>query len=107
MSGAVKRSGKPAREPEPAWDVALLFPPEGQWSEEEYLALDVNRIVEFSHGCLEVPPVPTTSHQFLVVWLCGLLQQFAAGGELGTVLVAPLRVRLCAASSESRTSSLC
>ena len=94
MSGAVKRSGKPAREPEPAWDVALLFPPEGQWSEEEYLALDVNRIVEFSHGCLEVPPVPTTSHQFLVVWLCGLLQQFAAGGELGTVLVAPLRVRL-------------
>jgi Uma2 family endonuclease len=94
MSRAIKRSTKSAREPEPAWDVALLFPAQGQWSEEEYLALDGNRIVEFSDGRLEVPPMPTTSHQLLVVWVCGLLQQFIARGELGTVLVAPLRVRL-------------
>jgi hypothetical protein len=35
---------------EPAWEVALLFPNQGAWSEEEYLALDTNRLVEFTHG---------------------------------------------------------
>jgi Uma2 family endonuclease len=94
MSRAVKRSTKSAREPEPAWDVALLFPAQGQWSEEEYLALDGNRIVEFSNGRLEVAPMPTTSHQLLVAWLYGILQAFVVSRDLGTVAFAPLRVRI-------------
>jgi len=94
MSRAIKRSTKSVREPEPAWDVALLFPAQGQWSEEEYLALDGNRIVEFSNGRLEVPPMPTTSHQLLVAWLYGILQAFVVSRDLGTVAFAPLRVRI-------------
>jgi Uma2 family endonuclease len=35
-------------------DVAKLFPPKGQWSEQEYLALDTNRLVELSDGSIEV-----------------------------------------------------
>lgn len=88
---------KPTRatgEPEPAWDVAYLFPAQGTWSEEEYLALNGNRLVEFSRGFVEVLPMPTTSHQLLVAYLYGLLLAFVSGRDLGTVLFAPLRVRL-------------
>src|SRR5207253_2015602 len=87
----------PARavgESEPTWEVAYLFPAQGTWSEEEYLTLNGNRLVEFSQGVLEVLPVPTTSHQLVVAYLYGLLLAFVSGRDLGTVLFAPLRVRL-------------
>jgi Uma2 family endonuclease len=79
---------------EPTWQIAQLFPTQGNWSEEEYLALHTNHLVEFSHGVLEVLPMPTTSHQFLVTYLYRLVSAFATPADLGTVLVAPLRVRL-------------
>jgi Uma2 family endonuclease len=74
--------------------VAYLFPAQGDWSEEDYLALGGNQLVELSDGFLEVLPVPTTSHQFLVLYLYGLVLAFTTPKDLGTVLVAPLRVRL-------------
>lgn len=67
---------------------------QGEWNEEEYLALDGNHILEFSHGILEVLPMPTTSHQLLVFFLSGLVATFMSSRNLGTVLTAPLRVRL-------------
>jgi Uma2 family endonuclease len=79
---------------EPAWEVAKLFPDQGAWSEEEYLALNSNRLVEFSHGYVEVLPMPTTSHQIIVAYLYRALLAFVSAGRLGTVLFAPLRVRL-------------
>ena len=75
--------------------IALLFPEQGAWSEEEYLALDSNRLVEFSGGSIEVLPMPTTSHQLMVTYLYRLLEAFVTANMLGTPLVAPLRVRLC------------
>ena len=54
------------READPTWEIAHLFPAQGAWSEEEYLDLPGNRLVEFSNGFLEMLPVPTTSHQALV-----------------------------------------
>jgi Uma2 family endonuclease len=79
---------------EPTWDIAELFPAQGCWSEDEYLALDTNRLVEFSHGHLEVLPMPTFSHQRLVALLYRLLLSFVAPKELGEVMFAPLRVKL-------------
>jgi Uma2 family endonuclease len=78
----------------PTWEVAFLFPTQGNWSEEDYLALNGNQLVEFSNGFLEVLPTPTTSHQLLVVYLYRLLLEFVTPRRLGTALVAPLRVRL-------------
>jgi hypothetical protein len=78
----------------PTWEVAYLFPAQGQWAEEEYLALNGNRMLELSRGCLEVLPVPTTSHQQLVAYLYGLLLRFVTERGLGTVLFAPLRVKV-------------
>jgi Uma2 family endonuclease len=79
---------------EPAWEVARLFPEQGFWSEEEYLALTGNRLVEFSDGHVEVLPMPTTSHQLIVAFLYRALLQFVTARGAGTVLFAPLRVRL-------------
>ena len=48
---------------EPTWDVTRLFPTQGNWSEADYLALDTNQPVEFSHGFVEFLPMPTFLHQ--------------------------------------------
>lgn len=90
----VKPPPAPGGAAEPTWDVALLFPNQGTWSVEEYLALDTNHLVEFSHGYLEVLPMPTESHQFIVAFLYQTLLAFVTARNLGYVLFAPLRVRL-------------
>ena len=79
---------------EPAWDVARLFPSQGMWSEDEYLALDTNQLIEFSHGRIEVLAMPTEKHQLIVLYLYNLLLAFTRQFTPGMVLVAPMRVRL-------------
>lgn len=64
------------------------------WSVEEYLDLPTNRLVEYADGRLEVLPMPTTLHQWLVFYLCRLLNDFASSHQLGLTLPAPLRVQL-------------
>lgn len=82
------------RNSSPAWDVARLFPDQGSWDEEDYLALSTNHLVELSDGYIEVLPMPTMTHQAIVQYLSNLLLAFASAGGLGRVLFAPLRVRL-------------
>ncbi|MFN8487521.1 MAG: Uma2 family endonuclease [Caldilineaceae bacterium] len=79
---------------EPVWEIATLFPAQGDWSEEDYLTLDTNHFVEFSDGYIEVLPMPTESHQDIVLLLCELLKQFVKSRNLGKVLLAPLRIQL-------------
>lgn len=81
---------------EPAWDVARLFPNQGAWSVEEYLELDTNHLVEFSHGHVEVLPMPTEPHQLIVAFLYRALLTFVTAHDLGRVLFAPFRIQLWA-----------
>jgi Uma2 family endonuclease len=90
----VPPSHHPSRRGEPAWEVAFLFPAQGDWTEAEYLGLDTNRLVELSDGCLEVLPMPTILHQMIVFYLLKLLDAFVAANAAGKVLPAPLPVRL-------------
>jgi Uma2 family endonuclease len=71
-----------------------LPPDQGHWSEEEYLSLDTNRLIEYSHGQLEVLPMPTFSHQRLVAFLYRSLMGFIEERGLGVVMFAPLRIQL-------------
>lgn len=80
--------------PEPAWDVARLFPPQGGWSEEDYLNLPGSQLAEFDHGRVEVLDMPSELHQFLVLFLYEALAGFVRPRKLGTVVVAPLPVKL-------------
>jgi len=61
---------------EPVWDLAYLFPPQGEWSEDDYLSLEANRPVEYTDGAIEVLPMPTTSHQLILSFLFGLLAAY-------------------------------
>ncbi|MYC22918.1 MAG: Uma2 family endonuclease [Caldilineaceae bacterium SB0662_bin_25] len=76
------------------WEIAQLFPAQGHWSEEEYLSLNTNHLVEFSQGQLEVLPLPTFSHQRIVAFLYRLLLGFVEDRGLGVVMFAPLRIQL-------------
>lgn len=84
----------PMQRDAPAWNIALLFPPQGHWSEEEYLALGTNRLVELVDGCVDVLPMPTVFHQLIVKYLHRMLDDFVTPLALGLALFAPLPVRL-------------
>ena len=80
---------------EPVWELARLFPSQGSWSEQDYLALDLGQLVEYSDGFIEVLPTPTLSHQRIVRYLFTLLSAFLAARRLdGEVLFAPLPVKV-------------
>jgi Uma2 family endonuclease len=94
MATAGTALAKRASVGEPAWEIALLFPEQGTWTEEDYLALDTNRLVEFCDGSIEVLPMPTDFHQTIVAFLYDTVKAFVRPRKLGKVLFAPLRVRL-------------
>jgi Uma2 family endonuclease len=81
---------------EPVWDIATLYPPQGAWSEEEYLRLtdSTNRLIEFTDGRLEFLEMPTEAHQLIMAFLFEALRSFVRDNELGLVLFMGLRVRI-------------
>ncbi len=75
--------------------VAELYPPQGQWTEEDYFALpDTHRLLELSEGRLIMPPHPTYSHQTALQNFFLKLYSFVEAHQLGIVRFAPLPVRL-------------
>ena len=38
---------------EPTWEATEFFPRQGEWTEQDYLALDAGRLIELADGCLE------------------------------------------------------
>jgi Uma2 family endonuclease len=85
---------RPSRPGEPAWEIATLFPTQGAWSEEAYLALPSNRLLELNDRCLEVLPMPTYFHELIVEFLYDLLRAFVRQHSQGKVMRAPLPIRL-------------
>jgi Uma2 family endonuclease len=89
-----RRAFRPTSEPELTWEIARLFPAQGEWSEEEYFALDNNHRVEYSDGFLEFLPMPTIFHQLILQFLYESLKSFVTAGELGIVVISGYKVRL-------------
>lgn len=83
-------------EREPAWEIARLFPPQGHWSEGSYLSFteSLSQFVELVDGRIEVPEMPTKSHQKIVQYLLNLIVTFLAARHLGDAISAPYRMRL-------------
>ncbi|HEX3600664.1 MAG TPA: Uma2 family endonuclease, partial [Lacipirellulaceae bacterium] len=81
---------------EPAWDLALLYPLQGEWSQEEYLKLTDNTrwLVEYTVGKIEVLRMPTIEHQLILKFLFRALDAYVERLALGVVLFAPTRVYL-------------
>ncbi len=97
MSKDMERPSPLVLDPEPAWEIAHIFPRQGTWSEEEYLALETNHLVEYSHGHIEVLPMPTPFHQLIVAFLFEHLRRYLKQYMAGAlVLFAPVPVQLWA-----------
>jgi len=93
---------------DPVWRIALLYPPQGSWTEHDYLALDAGRLIEFDAGKVEVHDLPTLAHQRIVQTIYRAIFLFLnasanpttgttraiAPTSIGEVFVAPLPVRL-------------
>ncbi len=79
---------------DPPWEIATLFPAQGTWNVLEYLDLEGNRLVEFCDGRIEVLPMPTQLHQMIVAFLYEAIKAHVVAHHLGTVLFAPLRVKV-------------
>lgn len=97
MSTTINDPSTPPRQSargEPAWEIATLFPLQGAWSEEAFLALPSNRMLELNDGCLEVLPMPTYFHELIVEFLYDLLRSYVKENGLGKVMRAPLPIRL-------------
>jgi Uma2 family endonuclease len=89
-----RRAFRPTSEPELTWEIARLFPAQGDWTEEEYFALDNNHRVEYSDGFLEFLPMPTIFHQLILQYVYDELKSFITAGALGTVVISGYKVRL-------------
>ncbi len=89
-------SPTPPDAPEPAWEIARLFPAQGHWSEGSFLSFteSLNQLVELVEGRVEVLEMPTKSHQKIVHHLLNLLLMFLRPSNLGDAVSAPYRVRL-------------
>ena len=72
-----------------------ILPPQGEWSEEEYLVLTDhrNRLVEFTDGFLEILPMPTDKHQGILGFLYLAFFNFIEPRG-GKVRFSPLRLRI-------------
>src|ERR1700687_5320140 len=72
-----------------------ILPPQGGWSEEEYLVLTDhrNRLIEFTDGFLEVLPMPTDRHQTILEFLFLAFFQFIKPRG-GKVHLAALRLQI-------------
>jgi Uma2 family endonuclease len=81
---------------EPVWEIAKLFPPQGSWSIDDYLALDAgaNHLIEFSDGNIEVLSMPSINHQRIVRALFYWLFSYVQKHGLGEVFFAPTKVAL-------------
>ncbi len=99
---AVLESAKPSARSngklrEPVWELAKLWPLQGDWTEEDYLALEReigNQMIELCDGFLEILPMPDLYHQLIVQMLFRCLDDFVRALKSGLVGTAPLPVRL-------------
>ena len=79
--GESRPASRPSRNS--TWEIARLFPAQGDWSEEEYFALDTNHLVEYSDGFLEFLPMPTIFHQLILQFLYEKLEVVRRAEQLG------------------------
>jgi Uma2 family endonuclease len=101
MAGVAERPSKPKRtangKPEPVWEIAHFYPLQGDWTEDDYFALEGasgNWMIELADGRLEFPPMPDPFHQDIVDFLFTAFKAYLKDRQFGRAYFAPLPIRL-------------
>jgi Uma2 family endonuclease len=95
MSRSVAERAVPrSRRGTPTWEIARLFPDQGEWSVSDYLDLNTNQLIEYIDGRLVFLPMPTRAHQFIAWNVFRLLDNYVRSRNVGNALFAPYRVRV-------------
>lgn len=85
----------PAEEKRLTVEIAELWPPQGDWTEADYLRLpESNRLVELSEGEIEIMPPPSFAHQRALDNIYYALKTYVHEHQLGETAFAPIAVRL-------------
>lgn len=87
FSGPRSQHGTPVRE------LAHFFPHQGDWTEDEYLCLEIEHRVEYVNGSLVFLPPGTRSLQQILQFLCMGLHDFVRARSLGKALFGGYPVR--------------
>src|SRR5262245_61082852 len=97
-STTVKRRPSQRVVEKPTWEMAYFFPAQGAWTEDDFFGLEdvVGKIprVEYVNGRLEVLPMPTQSHQFIIDYVYEMLKAFVRSHALGVVLFCGMKIRV-------------
>jgi Uma2 family endonuclease len=87
----------PSANGEPAWEAAYMLPPQGSWTEEDFLKFHSNRMAELVDGRLEILPMPNWLHQLILDFLLERIKEHIRHSKCGgKILMAPLPTRLFA-----------
>lgn len=83
-------------QPEYVWELATMYPVQGEWTEEEYLNLTdhSNRRIEFCEGRLEFLEMPDEVHESMVHFLLFALRDFLKPKNLGKLYSNGIRLRI-------------
>jgi Uma2 family endonuclease len=87
-------TGLPSQKGDWTWEMATLYPRQGEWTEREYLAREFDGLVEYADGTLEFLAMPTLGHQWIVAFLHAALAGHVVPRRLGITAFAPVRVRV-------------
>src|SRR3954447_9412097 len=92
-SNTISRTRPSLRRPTtsgPVWELAELFPVQGDWDEWNYKALidslESHPVIELYNGRLEILPMPTEWHQFILQFFYRALDNHALLKAPGPVL---------------------
>jgi Uma2 family endonuclease len=87
-------SGNPSAPGDLTWEVANLFPAQGNWTEEEFLELPSPHRFELSDGHLATLPMATWVHLLIGKFLLRAIWAYLDDNDVGHAGPAPLFVRL-------------
>jgi Uma2 family endonuclease len=94
MASAPNTINAPSRLGEVAWEVAELLPRQGEWTEHAYLKLPAKRLVELVDGCLEFPPLPTFTHQRILLLIFMLMESYSQSRPGSRAIAAAFKLKL-------------
>jgi len=78
----------------PTYEMLQEIPYQGEWSEGEYIAIESNKIIEFTDGFLEFLPMPTEIHLRIHEYILAAIRMVLARRAKGVLNFAPFKMKV-------------